>query len=129
MIVLDTHALLWLAAEPARLSAPAREAIEHDHERAISVVSAQEISYLAMRGRIGFDRAVGRWIRDALDRFGIQAIDVDLAIAVRAGALDSDGFPGDPADRAIYATAVQHDARLVSADERLRDVDPPRVIW
>ncbi len=81
-----------------------------------------------MRGRISFDRPVRRWIGEALDRFDIQAFDVDLSIAVRAGALE-EGFPGDPADRAIYATAVHHDAKLVSADRRLRGVDPTRVIW
>jgi PIN domain nuclease of toxin-antitoxin system len=129
MIVLDTHAFLWLAADPERLSTPAREVLDREHERAISVVSAQEISYLAMRGRIAFDRPTSRWIRDALDRYDIQACEIDLPIAVRAGALDSAGFPGDPADRAIYATVLQHDALLVSADERLRDVDPARVIW
>ena len=128
MIVLDTHVFLWLAAAPERLSVPAREAIDREHERAISVVSAQELSYLAMRGRVTFDRAVGRSIRDALDRYDVQAFEVDLSIAVRAGSLE-EGFPGDPADRAIYATAMRHDAALVTADRHLRGVDPTRAIW
>jgi PIN domain nuclease of toxin-antitoxin system len=52
-----------------------------------------------------------------------------VPIAVRAGSLDAASFPGDPADRLIYATAVEHAARVVSADDRLRAVDPDRVIW
>ena len=35
----------------------------------------------------------------------------------------------DPGDRIIYATAVEHDAALVTRDERLRELDPVRVVW
>ena len=129
MIVLDTHAFLWLAASPDRLSSTARTAIADDAERAISAVSAQEIAYLVMRGRIALDRPAGRWVRDALDAHEVRALPVDLLISLRAGSLDTRRFHGDPADRVIYATALSHDARLVSADERMRTVDPQRLVW
>jgi PIN domain nuclease of toxin-antitoxin system len=48
---------------------------------------------------------------------------------VRAGSLDVAEFPGDPADRLIYATAIEHGSRIASADERLRAADPKRVVW
>lgn len=128
MIVLDTHVLLWLASDPDRLGPAARVAVEQDPERAISAISAQEIAYLVMRGRIELDRPAGRWIRDAMAAYEVHVLAANLSIAVRAGSLD-DSFPGDPADRLIYSTAVQHDAQLVSADERLRRVDPERVVW
>ena len=35
----------------------------------------------------------------------------------------------DPADQLIYATAVEHDAVLVSRDSLIRDLDPRRVVW
>ena len=35
----------------------------------------------------------------------------------------------DPADQLIYATAVEHDAVLVSRDGVIRDLDPRRVVW
>jgi PIN domain nuclease of toxin-antitoxin system len=38
-------------------------------------------------------------------------------------------FPGDPADRIIYATTVAKDARLVTADRRIARHDPIRVVW
>jgi PIN domain nuclease of toxin-antitoxin system len=41
------------------------------------------------------------------------------AIADTAVALPS-SFPGDPADRLIYATAIEHGYRLVTRDDRLR---------
>ncbi|MGH2824083.1 MAG: PIN domain-containing protein, partial [Thermoleophilaceae bacterium] len=55
MIVLDTHALIWLAAEPERLGDGARDAIAAEADRAISTISAQEIAYLVLRGRIELD--------------------------------------------------------------------------
>jgi len=52
-----------------------------------------------------------------------------VSTSLRAGSLDPREFHGDPIDRLIYATAVEHDARLVTADERLREFDPDRVVW
>lgn len=129
MIVLDTHALIWLADAPDRLGEAARKALSDETDRAISTISAQEIAYLVMRRRLELDRPAARWIADALNVHEVQPIAPSVAIAVRAGSLDAASFPGDPADRLIYATAVEQAARIVSADERLRAVDPERVIW
>ena len=41
-------------------------------------------------------------------------------IAVTAGMLDGKEFPGDPADRMIYATARAAGLALATRDERLR---------
>jgi PIN domain nuclease of toxin-antitoxin system len=129
MIVLDTHALVWLAVSPERLGERARESIEGEDGCAICTVSAQEIAFLVMRGRIQLDRPVARWITDVLRVHEVQALAPTVSIAVRAGSLDEDAFPGDPADRLIYATAVEHGARIASADRRLHAADPARVVW
>jgi PIN domain nuclease of toxin-antitoxin system len=129
VIVLDTHALVWLAADPERLGDGAREAIAAEADRAISTISAQEIAYLVMRGRLELDRPVRVWIADVLRAHEVQAIAPTLSIAVHAGSLDATQFPGDPADRLIYATAVEHGSRIASADRLLRSLDPDRVVW
>jgi PIN domain nuclease of toxin-antitoxin system len=129
VIVLDTHVLVWLAVAPERLGEAAREAIAAETDRAISTISAQEIAYLVMRGRMELDRPVRTWMADVLRAHDMQVLPPTLSIAVRAGLLDSDEFPGDPADRLIYATAVEHGSRIASADERLLAADPARVIW
>lgn len=128
MIVLDTHALVWLASAPERLGAAASAAIEHA-ELSVSTVSLHEIAYLVMRGRLELDRPLEKWVANVLSVHRVRALAPDVAIALRAGSLDPVRFPGDPADRLIYATAVEHGARLVSADERLRAADPERVVW
>ena len=35
----------------------------------------------------------------------------------------------DPADRLIAATAIHHNAPLITADKKLKKVDPLTVIW
>jgi PIN domain nuclease of toxin-antitoxin system len=95
----------------------------------VSTASIQEISYLASSGRIGLDRPVARWVSDVLATHAVRPIAPTVPIALRAGALDAEAFPADPADRLIYATAVELDAQLATADARLRAADPARVAW
>jgi PIN domain nuclease of toxin-antitoxin system len=129
VILLDTHALIWLAGPREHLSAEAQTAIESDRERAISTASVQEIAYMAARGRLEIDRPVAGWIGAALSVHEARVLAPTVSIAVRAGSLDPKAFHGDPFDRLIYATSVEHDVQLVSADERLRRWDPERIVW
>ena len=129
MIVLDTHVLLWLALEPERLNTTAAETIESEPDRAITTISVQEIAYLVVRGRVDLYRPVRTWFGDVFNAFGVRSLPTTMAAAVRAGSIDPAEFHGDPFDRLIYATAVEHDAQLVTADERLRRLDPERAVW
>ena len=128
MILLDTHAFVWLADGSERLSEPARAAIAEDAEPAISAISAYEVAYLALRGRLELDRPVGAWVGDALSAHGVRALPLTVPIAARAGSLER-AFPGDPADRIIYATALEGGIRLVSRDTKITDFDPARMLW
>lgn len=60
-------------------------------------------------------------IRSWLERLAAQIRTLPLtpAIADTAVSLPS-SFPGDPADRLIYATAIEHGFQLVTKDPRLR---------
>lgn len=49
----------------------------------------------------------------------IRTLPLTSAIADTAVSLPS-SFPGDPADRLIYATAIEHGVRLITKDRRLR---------
>jgi PIN domain nuclease of toxin-antitoxin system len=129
VILLDTHVLVWLVGARERLSETAVKTIEDDRDLAICVASIQEIAYLVARGRLSPDRPIEVWVRDALNVHEIRALTPTISSALRAGSLNPAAFHGDPVDRLIYATAVEHDARLLSVDERLRQFDPARVVW
>ena len=126
MIVLDTHAWLWWLSAPNRLSRTAARAIERAHWIGISAASVYELTYLVERRRLRLDTPVRRWVRDGLGRAGVEPLTVDAEIALDAAQLR---VVADPFDRIIYATAVAHDAQLVTRDNRLRSLDATRTVW
>jgi PIN domain nuclease of toxin-antitoxin system len=129
VVVLDTHVWLWWAGRLAGLSAAAEDAIERAGEVGIAAISCWEMAMLAVKGRIALEPDIEGWIRRALALPGVVALPTTPRIATRAGLLAPGEFPGDPADRLIYATAVDAGAALVTKDEGLRSFDPRKTIW
>jgi PIN domain nuclease of toxin-antitoxin system len=87
-----------------------------------------ELAWLAAHERITLTIPIPAWL-DGLSR-QVRTIGTTPAIAVAAVSLPGT-FPGDPADRLIYATAVEQGWPLVTKDERLRAHRHPRqiTIW
>jgi PIN domain nuclease of toxin-antitoxin system len=67
-------------------------------------------------------------VRQALADERIDVLAPGANVALAAPLLD-DAFPGDPADRLLYATARQAGARLLTRDDRIGRFDPQRVVW
>jgi PIN domain nuclease of toxin-antitoxin system len=129
VIVLDTHAWLWWVAEPGRLSPAARRAIDDAETIGVCTMSAWEVAMLVQRGRISLDRDVATWVRQALARGRIEALPPTADVAVAAGLLDRERFPGDPIDRVIYATARANRASLVTRNEQMHAFDDRVAVW
>jgi PIN domain nuclease of toxin-antitoxin system len=130
LIVLDTHVLVWWVSGSRRLTAAARRAIaRHVAEApvAVSTISMFEIATAIRRGRLELALPAERWLADVRLLPNIAFEPVSVAIAQIAAQL-SDDFPGDPADRIIVATTLALDAKLVTADVRLRG-SGISVIW
>lgn len=128
MTVLDTHAWLWWVDEDPRLSDAARLEIDSSEELLVSAISAWEVATLERLGRLKLVPDTRLWIRRALSQPRLVPVPVSPEVAVAAGSL-LPPFPGDPADRIIYATTVTAGERLVTADRRLARHDPERVVW
>ena len=130
MILLDTHVLVFDALEPKRLSRPARLALERGVESgtlACSDISLWEIALLIARERIHPETDAAQFIEDIVQARLVNVLAISPRIAVLA---QSDDFlHGDPADRIIVATAIAHQATLVSADARLRKLKSVEVLW
>jgi PIN domain nuclease of toxin-antitoxin system len=129
VIVLDTHAWLWWLTSPERLSDAAREAIDGASRIGVSTLSVWEIATLTARGRISLDRETHLWVRQALADARVESLAPSPEVAVAAGSLDAKDFPGDPADRLIYATARSVGAPLVTRDQAIRMFDPEETLW
>ena len=127
-VVLDTHVLHWWSAEPERVSAPAASAIEEAERLVVAGITWYELAWLATHGRIAVSVPVDRWLRGLGEQVHTVGLTPDLAAS--AAALPAT-FPGDPADRVIYATAVHHGWSLISKDRRMREHPHPSgpTVW
>jgi len=131
MILLDTHAWLWLAASPQRLSRVAVAAIE-DAMRlggiAIASVTLLETAWLMSRRRLGFpgtsEAALARMVHDT----GVVVRDITPAVAVVM--MDfATALPGDPIDRLIAATARAEGLKLVTRDRKIQASRLVETVW
>lgn len=127
-VLLDSHVVHWWSAEPGRLSRAAGTAIEAADELAVASISWFELAWLAGHDRIRVTVPVRSWLEELAAE--VRTVGTTPAVAATAVALPA-SFTGDPADRLIYATAVERGWRLVTKDRRLRDHRAPRpvTIW
>ena len=119
MVLLDTHALIWVVEGSKRLgrrvSRLADEALVSD-QLGVSSISFWEMAMLVSRGRIAVDPSVDQWRLRVLG-LGVQEIPLTGDIGIAAVRLTD--LHGDPADRIIVATSVAASATLVTADDRI----------
>lgn len=128
MLLLDTHAFVWLASDPAQLSPAAREAIRQEAARLfLSSISALEIGLLIKRGRLVLPLTPSEFIERALAHHGVREVPVDHEIALASTALPD--LHNDPFDRILVATAQSRDLRLVSKDTQLARYPGTRLVW
>jgi PIN domain nuclease of toxin-antitoxin system len=127
-LVLDSHVVHWWSAEPSRISRAATKALNEADELAVAASSWFELGWLAEHERIIVTIPIRSWL-DQLAA-NVRTLPLTPAIAATAVALPS-SFPGDPADRLIYATAIEHGSQLVTKDRKLRDHPRPRplAVW
>ena len=131
MILLDTHALVWLVADPKRLSRAGVRAIERAEAAtgiAVAAITLWEIAALLVRGRLRGRGTIEQTVRRFVEGARAQVLDVTIEIAATAAQLPA-AVPADPADRLIVATALVHAVPLVTRDERIRASRSCRTIW
>jgi PIN domain nuclease of toxin-antitoxin system len=127
-VLLDSHVVHWWSAEPTRISPAAAHAITGADELAVADVTWFELAWLARHERIVLTIPISSWLERLAAQ--VRTVPITAGIAVTAVNLPS-SFPGDPADRLIYATAIEHGWPLVTKDERMRSHRQPHrvTIW
>jgi PIN domain nuclease of toxin-antitoxin system len=127
-VLLDTHVVHWWSAEPQRVSPAASDALEQAEDLAVSAITWFELAWLARNERIVVNVPVRSWLSGLAAQ--VRTIGIAPPIADTAVNLPR-SFPGDPADRLIFATAIEHGLRLVTKDREIREHDQPGsiTIW
>ena len=130
MILLDTHVAIWLGQDYARISPKAQSAIgearSKDRGLAVSCISLVEIARLASHQRINLKPDVETFLSEVERRLIVLPITGNIAL--KASDLPS-GYPKDPVDRIIGATALIEDMPLITADSQIRKSRAVPTIW
>ena len=115
-LILDTCALLWLDAEPRRLSANALAAIDAGDLVFVSAISAWEISLKEARRGLTLPAPTADWFPAVLAAHDLRLAPLDVDILTAANLLP--WHHRDPADRFIIATARRDGLTVVTTDGR-----------
>lgn len=110
-LLLDTHAFIWAASDPERLSSDAASAVrEPANDVFLSAVSGWEIAIKRARGRIRFPDVD----RELLALLRVVELPVTLRHAAELGRLPA--HHRDPFDRMLIAQARTDDLTVVTRD-------------
>ena len=125
--VTDTHSLVWYFTDDSRLSNKALQAFQSSEEKGIVFVPAvvlAEIMFIARKGRITLS------FEDTLNRIeeseNFEIVPLNAEILRAADKIEADM---EMHDRLIVATALWHNASLITKDETLRELGIVSTIW
>jgi PIN domain nuclease of toxin-antitoxin system len=118
MILLDTHAAIWLTTGHGlgKRSQRIADKALNDDDLTISAISFWELAMLIAKGRLRALKSLGEQ-RAKMLAAGIHELPITGEIAILACEIED--LHGDPADRIIAATAIVHNAALMTADANL----------
>ena len=125
---------MWWQAKHRHLGKRAKAAIDRAERLLVPTVACFEVAILVARGRVKLDRTIEEWIGDLETDARVELVPLSARAAAIAYDLELASFRGDPADRMIYAAAVEHGVPLVTADERMSEfaesASPPvTIVW
>lgn len=129
MILLDTHVLVWLTAEPAKLSKQARSAVRRASRAGgigISAISLWELAWLATHGRLQLSGTVEAYLEEISSR--VAVLPITPKVATLANQFSTD-YSSDPCDRIIGATALADGIVLVTKDAKIRGCKQIQTLW
>jgi len=130
LILLDTHVVLWLTSDPAKLSSKARAAIEVSRRNgdgmAICDITLLELTTLASKGCILLGLSLESILQEIEARFVV--LPISSRACARAMGFPA-AYPKDPADRIIGATALVEGLSLITADRAIHRSKVVHTIW
>ena len=128
MLLLDTHAFVWLVSDQDKLSKRAKKLVqEHPEDLFFSSISALEIAFLERSKRLKLPLASDVFIEKALEHHGIQDLPLNWKVANESGKLPR--IHDDPFDRILIATAIANKLSLLTKDEVIPKYPGVKTVW
>ena len=128
MLLLDTHALIWLATDLSQLTDTAKSAIRfHALELHVSAITALEISLLTKCGKLKWGKNPRSFFERALKHHCVKEVPIDSGIAWQSAQLPI--LHRDPFDRIIIATAQAHKMTILTKDRTIPTYPKTKVVW
>ena len=130
LILLDTHVVIWLGLDPARVSKNARTAIAQARQKgtglAISGITLLEITLLFDKRRIQVVPSLESFLTEVESRFVV--LPISGRICLRSSSLPLSHL-SDPADRIVAGTALAEGLTLITADREIRNSRALPTLW
>ena len=117
-MILDTCALLWLAAGDKKLSRAAIKQIEESAAVYVSAISGFEIAIKTAKKKLRLPHRPQDWFEKVIHHHDLTVVPLTLDICIAAAELPS--LHDDPCDRFIIASAMLNDWIVVTADPQFR---------
>jgi PIN domain nuclease of toxin-antitoxin system len=116
-IILDTHAFLWAALEPRKLSDKVQEFIVGDQGPLFSSASLWEIAIKVKLGKLPI-RKPAEWLRTAVKDLRLTVLPIRANHAIRTLSLPD--HHKDPFDRIIVAQAMEEGLAIATTDDKIK---------
>ncbi|HEY0780864.1 MAG TPA: type II toxin-antitoxin system VapC family toxin [Thermoanaerobaculia bacterium] len=127
MILLDTHAWLWLNGAVEKLPRGLRATLERaDQPIYLSAASAWEIAIKYRAGKLTLPLPPEEYLSARLEENGVASLPIRQSHALRAAALPL--HHRDPFDRILVAQAQIEELTLVTADPVLSKYEV-KILW
>jgi PIN domain nuclease of toxin-antitoxin system len=125
--LLDTHTFLWMAAEPAKLSAKITGIVQaSDNRLMLSAASGWEIALLWHLKRVELPDQPHRFIPEAMQKLSVIPLPIGFEIAISAATLPL--VHRDPFDRIIIAEALKENVAVLTKDRIFADYGT-HIMW
>ncbi len=114
-LLLDTHTLIWLATDDARISEQARTLVaDLKNDLYLSVASVWELAIKKSLGKIDVQMPLAAFVEGQTGALNLRRVDI-----LSQHALLVEGLPfhhRDPFDRMLVAQALHEGLRILGAD-------------
>lgn len=125
-LLLDTCSLIWLAAEPARLSSAVAAGVDAGLTLLLSDCSVMELCLKWSAGKLTLPQPPRLWVEEQMRIWRLSGLPVERRHHYRSTELPD--HHRDPFDRLLVAQAIEENLTIATPDPEIRRY-PVSTLW